>query len=73
MSSVKAISKQNGGIYTIGEAKFKAEPNDWVLFVEEEEVKELSYKELKALLKEKDIEFKGNASREQLMNLLDES
>lgn len=79
----KVRNIHNGGIYIIGEIKLKSEPLDWELALpDEEEVQpevvievneDASYKEVKEILKERGVDFKGNASKQELMKLLEES
>jgi hypothetical protein len=68
----KVMNIKNGGIYLLGEDKLKSEAGEWEMVVEEALVPAPTVNELKLALKEKDIEFKGNASRETLEKLLSE-
>lgn len=80
----KVRNLKNGGIYRLGEIKLKKEPFDWELVLDEneKEVKtevvlevadDASYKEVKEILKDRGVDFKGNAPKQELMKLLDES
>ncbi len=69
----KVVNVQNGGIYVIGESKLKKEVGLWEMFIEpqvEPEDKKPTANEIKVLLKEKGVEFKGNAKLEDLEKLL---
>ncbi len=72
----KVVNVQNGGTYLIGEEKLNKEVGMWTMFIEPiaevEEPKEKTANEIKLELKEKGIEFKGNAKREDLEKLLTE-
>ena len=85
--AVIVTSAFNGGTYTIGEDLLRANPEDWIAYVEKPEVteeyeyngigddslNEITYDDLKLLLKSRDIPFKGNASKRTLIDLLDNS
>lgn len=85
--AVIVTSAHNGGTYTIGEDLLKANPADWVPYVEKLEVtiedeyngigddslNEITYDDLRLLLKSRGIAFKGNASKKTLIDLLDNS
>lgn len=68
---------KNGGIYRIGEEKLRKEPGEWEMYIppveEKIDVSPMTANEIKIALKEKGVEFKGNASTESLQKLLDES
>lgn len=68
----KVKNIKNGGIYMLGEDKLKSEVGEWEMVVEEVQVPAPTMNDLKIELKEKGIEFKGNASRETLEKLLEE-
>jgi hypothetical protein len=79
---VKVVNVKNGGVYLISERKLLKEPGEWESYTEpvlEEDVDteedpddNISYGELKAILTAQGIEFKGNASKKELLELLDE-
>lgn len=79
---VRARSKSNGGLYTIGMRKYLKSPHKWELVHEEkvrenkkeviQKLDELSYKELKEELTELGVAFKGNSSKDTLLELLKE-
>lgn len=65
---VKAISKRNGAVYPLSDEYYNKYQKDWELI---EEPKEVSYKELKAKLEGLGVEFKKNASKKTLQELLE--
>lgn len=77
---IKVISKNNGGVYLIGRAKYEKSKAKWELFHEKESreqeettlshLDELSYPEIKERLIKIGVEFKGNSSKESLLALL---
>ncbi len=85
--AILVTSVHNGGTYTIGEDLFKANSKDWIEYVykpdpvvEEEyngigddSLNEISYDDLRLLLKARGVDFKGNASKKTLLDLLDNS
>lgn len=79
---------KNGGIYLLGTDKIEKEPGLWKTYVkpsaEEKEVvvdiekeskvgDELSRSDIKAVLTSAEVEFKGNASTESLLQLLEDN
>lgn len=76
---------KNGGVYLLDTNKIKKEPGLWETVtpepvpepVEVEETgsvgDEISYKELKEVLTAAGVEFKGNASKEDLLQLFEET
>lgn len=84
---VRVTNIKNGGHYWISVKKLKSEPGQWETYVAPaekvvvEEVEEdlggvgseMSRDEIKLVLKAADVDFKGNASTESLLQLLEES
>ena len=71
--SVLARSKVNGGLYTIGESFFKKYPEKWELAEDGSEDRDMDYFELKTKLSDLGVDFKGNAKKEDLLQLYKEA
>jgi hypothetical protein len=79
------VNIKNGGVYLLDQAKIESEPGEWKTYikpteevVEEEDTEgnvgdELTYKELKSLLTASEVDFKGNASKEELTKLFEDT
>lgn len=72
---IKAKSKENKQVYTIGVDLLKKYPNKWEAVNTEDldPIDDMDYFELKANLSELGVEFKGNASKAQLQRLYREA
>lgn len=77
--SIRATLKKDGTEYLISPSMYKLQPLKWDLYVPEVEVveveedeHELSYDQIKAVLDARGISYKGNASKDSLLALLDE-
>lgn len=80
------VNVKNGGLYLIDQKKLDKEVGQWKMYVPEPvdvpvEVEdtdgnvgdELTYKELKVLLDAAGIDYKGNASKEELTKLFEDT
>lgn len=75
---------KNGGLYLLDRKKIENEPGQWKTYIpsteevvedlkEPEVGQEMTRDEIKLVLKAADVEFKGNASTESLLQLLEEN
>ena len=77
---IKVVSNSNGHTYTIGVSLYKSNKEKWTLVPEKikkeekvvEDYEELSYSEIKERLTEIGVSFKGNSSKDRLIDLLKE-
>lgn len=74
---IKAVSTHNGSTYTISEERYYKNPRDWKVEMTapqvDESLNEITYDDLKLILKARGVDFKGNASKKELIELLDNS